>query len=328
MSLGQWPATPAKLQPIYTRLFFVDISGKGLATLPRFGRGDCISDCWRGRQEFDPYIEEIKVACKTPAVLLEEANLQPSEVDILAIDAEGLDVQILKLFLKLPNFDPAVIFCEVTHVDPVSLDQLTQQLQGCGYRLGRATTEMSEDGFGDLELERQVQDRVRMTKITTDGKAEEVARAAVQDMERQIKILESIQSSLAGIESLGAQDLNRRMAYLERCTPEQPEQLPPVLHPMREAVLQERENCDLLRQINNLAPETEKYRAQFAGFKKSSEPRHRRRLSMMQKKENDIRKRNRKMRQACRELTVFREQVRIAREEASLPASTVAKIDG
>jgi hypothetical protein len=31
--------------------------------------------------------------------------------------------------------------------------------------------------------------------------------------------------------------------------------------------------------------------AQFANFKKSSEPRHRRRLSMMQKKENDIRKR-------------------------------------
>lgn len=170
------------------------------------------------------------------------------------------------------------------------------------------------------ELERQVQDRVKAAKITTDGKAEEVARAAVQEMERQIKVLESIQSSLAGIESLGSQDLNRRMAYLERCTPEHPEQLPPFLQPMREAVLQEWENCDLLRQINNLAPETEKYRAQFANFKKSSEPSHRRRLSMMQKKENDIRKRNRKMRQACRELTVFREQVRIAREEASLPA--------
>ena len=43
---------------------------------------------------------EIKVACKTPATLLEEATVRPSEVDILAIDAEGLDVQILTLFLK------------------------------------------------------------------------------------------------------------------------------------------------------------------------------------------------------------------------------------
>lgn len=170
------------------------------------------------------------------------------------------------------------------------------------------------------ELERQVQDRVKMTKITTDGKAEEVARAAVQDMERQIKGLESIQSCLAGIESLGTQDINRRMAYLERCSCEYPEQLPPFLQPMREAVLQEWGNCDLLRQINNLGPETEKFRAQFASFKKACEPRHRRRLSMMQKKEKDIRKRNRKMRQACRELRVFREQVRIAREEASLLA--------
>lgn len=99
------------------------------------------------------------------------------------------------------------------------------------------------------ELERQVQDRVKAAKITTDVKAEEVARAAVQEMERQIKVLESIQSSLAGIESLGSQDLNRRMAYLERCTPEHPEQLPPFLQPMREAVLQEWENCDLLRPV-------------------------------------------------------------------------------
>ena len=52
--------------------------------------------------------------------------------------------------LRLPDFDPAVIFCEVTHVDPASLDQLTQQLQGRGYHLGRATSEMTEDGFGDL----------------------------------------------------------------------------------------------------------------------------------------------------------------------------------
>ena len=52
-------------------------------------------------QEFNPYILEIQVDCKTPAILLEEADLSPKEVNILAIDAEGLDVQILQAFLKL-----------------------------------------------------------------------------------------------------------------------------------------------------------------------------------------------------------------------------------
>lgn len=52
------------------------------------------------REQFLDYIEEIMVCCKTPAILLEEAHMMPKEVDVLAIDAEGLDEQILKSFLK------------------------------------------------------------------------------------------------------------------------------------------------------------------------------------------------------------------------------------
>ena len=41
----------------------------------------------------------------TPAELLQESQWSASEVEILAIDAEGLDEQILKLFLQpLGNF--------------------------------------------------------------------------------------------------------------------------------------------------------------------------------------------------------------------------------
>eukprot|EP00438_Fugacium_kawagutii_P015759 Skav233448 [mRNA] locus=scaffold1486:385221:387670:- [translate_table: standard] len=106
------------------------------------------------RKEFEDYVEEIMVACKTPAKLLEDAQIRPNEVDVLAIDAEGLDEEILKLFLRLwwglPDFDPSIIFCEVTHVDPAALQHLSAELQQLQYQLGRAESEMTEDGLGDL----------------------------------------------------------------------------------------------------------------------------------------------------------------------------------
>ena len=55
------------------------------------------------RDDFQSYVEEILVCCKTPSVLLQDACMLPTEVDILAIDAEGLDDQILRAFLKLPG---------------------------------------------------------------------------------------------------------------------------------------------------------------------------------------------------------------------------------
>jgi len=101
-------------------------------------------------EEFNPYILEIQVDCKTPAILLEEVDLSPKEVNILAIDAEGLDVQILQAFLKLPGFDPSMIFCEVAHVDPDIFHDLRCSLETRGYHLGRVGSEMTEDGLGDL----------------------------------------------------------------------------------------------------------------------------------------------------------------------------------
>ncbi|CAJ1441625.1 unnamed protein product [Effrenium voratum] len=98
------------------------------------------------KQHFARYVEEIRVPCKTPAQLLAEAKWPAAAVDILALDAEGLDQEILRAFLALPGFDPAMVFCEVCH----KADVVPTLLAARGYRLARARTEMAEDGLGDL----------------------------------------------------------------------------------------------------------------------------------------------------------------------------------
>eukprot|EP00913_Durusdinium_trenchii_P021455 g20163.t1 len=111
------------------------------------------------------------VCCKTPAILLEEAHMMPKEVDVLAIDAEGLDEQILKSFLKLPGFDPLMIFCEVTHMDSM--------------------------------------------KVPIDGQAEEKAKTAVQEMDRQIQALRTVQVPPSR-DHAGQNDLHARLAGVQR----------------------------------------------------------------------------------------------------------------
>lgn len=64
------------------------------------------------RAAFADYVEEISVPCCTPRQLLKQGQLKPEQVcqstisglscqvDVLAIDAEGLDEAILKAFLE------------------------------------------------------------------------------------------------------------------------------------------------------------------------------------------------------------------------------------
>jgi len=162
------------------------------------------------------------------------------------------------------------------------------------------------------ELERQVQDRLQMTKLSTDGAAEEVAKAAIQDFHTQLKALECIQTSLSGIESIGTSEINNRIAYLGRCQTCSIDELPPFLIPMQEAIQLEKENCGVMRRIADMGPELERLRANLYSFKRSVEPRHRRRMSVAKREQLELQKRNREMRQACRELNIFREQVKRA----------------
>ncbi|CAK0872180.1 unnamed protein product [Prorocentrum cordatum] len=58
------------------------------------------------------YVEEIKVKCFTAERLLERNAVRPSDVDILIVDAEGLDDQIVMAFFALEGFRPAFVMYE------------------------------------------------------------------------------------------------------------------------------------------------------------------------------------------------------------------------
>lgn len=53
--------------------------------------------------------EETSVRCLTPSGLLAEAGLAPRDVDFLTLDVEGLEMQLLGLFLALDGFAPVAL---------------------------------------------------------------------------------------------------------------------------------------------------------------------------------------------------------------------------
>eukprot|EP00438_Fugacium_kawagutii_P006225 Skav219213 [mRNA] locus=scaffold537:223630:224322:+ [translate_table: standard] len=57
----------------------------------------------------------IPVKCPSVATLLEELQLEISQVGLLIIDAEGLDTMLLEDFLSLPGFKPSVLQWEYAH---------------------------------------------------------------------------------------------------------------------------------------------------------------------------------------------------------------------
>mmetsp|Transcript_40353 Transcript_40353/g.128234 ORF Transcript_40353/g.128234 Transcript_40353/m.128234 type:complete len:344 (+) Transcript_40353:173-1204(+) len=54
-------------------------------------------------------LEGIPVRCVTPSSLLEELQVAPGDIDVLAMDAEGSDATIADLFLLLNDLSPAFI---------------------------------------------------------------------------------------------------------------------------------------------------------------------------------------------------------------------------
>ena len=53
--------------------------------------------------------------CPSVQALLEELQVDASQIGLLIIDAEGLDTMLLEDFLSLPGFKPAVLQWEYQH---------------------------------------------------------------------------------------------------------------------------------------------------------------------------------------------------------------------
>lgn len=79
----------------------------------------------------DEYIEEIPVPCRTPAETFQEAGApvkQPANLDVLLVDAEGMDAEVVKGFLELPGFRPSMIVFERQHISVTKRKELAEKL--------------------------------------------------------------------------------------------------------------------------------------------------------------------------------------------------------
>jgi len=85
----------------------------------------------------DKYIEMIKVPCVTPPQLFRQPHSpigpDPSQVDALIIDAEGLDGDLVLAFLELHTFRPALVVFEQKHLPRVKLEPVLSHLRRLRY---------------------------------------------------------------------------------------------------------------------------------------------------------------------------------------------------
>jgi len=76
-------------------------------------------------------VEEIPVTCFSPLDLFKNITLKPSDLDVLVIDAEGLDAKLVKHFLKVSK--PKIVYFEVKHSATAELEALFTQSRKLGY---------------------------------------------------------------------------------------------------------------------------------------------------------------------------------------------------
>merc|ERR1711924_163491 len=84
------------------------------------------------------YIEEIPVPCRTPMQIFQETGApvkQPGELDVLLVDAEGMDAEVVNAFFELPAFRPAMMVFERQHLTAAKRHQLAQRLGLSHYHL-------------------------------------------------------------------------------------------------------------------------------------------------------------------------------------------------
>merc|ERR1712224_698298 len=79
----------------------------------------------------DEYIEEIPVPCRSALEIFQEVGApvaQPEDLDVLLVDAEGMDGEIVSAFLELPRFRPAMIVFERQHMSADNRKKLSEKL--------------------------------------------------------------------------------------------------------------------------------------------------------------------------------------------------------
>ncbi|CAJ1361990.1 unnamed protein product, partial [Effrenium voratum] len=163
------------------------------------------------------------------------------------------------------------------------------------------------------DMEKQVLERMKLArKSIASGvtrseeqlkRSHDRAAVAVRDLDRHIQALLGVEAEpspgRSTVESLDGAEI------------------PPLLQSVHEALRLEEGNDAVMRQIADLAPETEKNRAQWLRFKQSLE--RSKRLSSQQRSDIQERWRNRELRQSCRDLHVAREAARA--EHAAIDGS-------
>ena len=107
-------------------------SARGLLNQRRVG-GKNSSRFNLSSAEFSSYIEARKVPCLTPAIFMRTADVEPSRVDVLVVDAEGFDAHIVQSFLAVPAFQPKAIVFEWVHIKQSDRRPLLANLTAKGY---------------------------------------------------------------------------------------------------------------------------------------------------------------------------------------------------
>lgn len=82
------------------------------------------------------YVRPVTVVCDTPSSLMAAAGLSSGAVDVLAVDVEGLDVEVVTAFAALAGFRPSLLTFEsklAAHESPRELARLVGSLEGLGY---------------------------------------------------------------------------------------------------------------------------------------------------------------------------------------------------
>lgn len=84
------------------------------------------------------YIEEIPVPCRTAAEVFQEPGApvtKPEELDVLLVDAEGMDADVVNAFFDIPVLHPALVVFERQHMVVAKRQQLNDRLRAKGYFL-------------------------------------------------------------------------------------------------------------------------------------------------------------------------------------------------
>ena len=85
------------------------------------------------RSQAKRFVIETPVSCYNPRKLLRSSDLKPASIDVLFVDAEGMDAEIVLAFLSIPTFRPRAIVAEVAVAVSGFSKRLNTTLLDAGY---------------------------------------------------------------------------------------------------------------------------------------------------------------------------------------------------